>query len=264
MKFNYKKNTAGLNYKTGINFYIPLFFILILIAGIDSAQSFLVYFKGSPSFLNFVRFFIAKLIYSFHFLLLAFIVSMISSKIKLNKKSAYKWIALHLSALIILLIIHQAVHMLVNYLIWNGAGNNSLYDFIFDNPVAWLDILVYVLFVLGYYLLEYRSINKEKEVKLSQLEVEFIRSKLNELRNKIHPQFLFNTLNSISEMIKKGKNKEANRVLSLLSDFLRITVYDNEREEVSLREELSFLYKYIEIEKIRFNKNIKVIKNINT
>lgn len=260
MKFNFIENNSGTGSELGKLIYVPLFFILMLVASVDSLQSFFIYYKGAHTFENFTRFFAIKSIYSLHFLLLAFVIQFISSKIKTNKKSIPIWIAINLTAMIFMLVVHQTVFMMFNYLIWNGVNSKSLYDLIFDNPLAWLDIAGYVLFTLGYYYIKYRRITYENEIKLSNLEVELLRSKLNELRNRIHPQFLFNSLNTISELIKNCRNKEANRILSLLSDFLRITVYDNERDIISLGEEIGCLEKYMEIEKVNFNKDIRVIK----
>jgi LytS/YehU family sensor histidine kinase len=104
--------------------------------------------------------------------------------------------------------------------------------------------------------------SQENEIRCSQLEVQLIRSKLQEIRSKIQPTFLFNTLQTILELIRQHRNKDANHILTLLSDFLRTTVYDNERDEITLEEELQFLNQYVEIEKVRLNRSFNVQEDI--
>jgi LytS/YehU family sensor histidine kinase len=51
-------------------------------------------------------------------------------------------------------------------------------------------------------------------------------------------------------------------MLSLLQDFLRITVYGGERHEITLEEELRFVNQYLEIEKVRFSDKLEVSEEI--
>jgi two-component system, LytTR family, sensor kinase len=115
---------------------------------------------------------------------------------------------------------------------------------------------------LSFSLLEFRRISKENETRCSQLEEQLIRSKLQEIRSKIQPTFLFNTLQTILELIRTHRNKDANQILSLLSDFLRTTVYDNERDEITLEEEVHFLNQYLEIENVRSSRTFTVHEEI--
>ncbi len=259
-KYNASNTVETLS--SSLNIYIPLSFVLILVAVIDTAQSFLVYFKGEPTLINFMRILTVKTFYCIHFLVFVFIIRLISKRLQLNKKSVLMWSILHFSAMVGLILIHQAIFMELNYLVWNGNVKSRFFDLIFSNPNAWLDVLIYMLLLVGYFLMELRRTNSEKELQLSVLEVQYLKSKLNELRNKIHPQFLFNTMGIISDLIKKGKNKDANYVLSLLSDFLRTTVYGSEKEEITLEEELKFVNEFLEIEKMRFKNGFAVIKKI--
>jgi two-component system, LytTR family, sensor kinase len=111
-------------------------------------------------------------------------------------------------------------------------------------------------------LMDFRRMSQENELKCSQLEAQLIRSKIQEIRSKIQPTFLFNTLQTILELIRTNRNKDANHILSLLSDFLRTTVYDTERDEITLEEEVRFLNQYLEIEKVRSNRVFNVLEDI--
>jgi LytS/YehU family sensor histidine kinase len=107
-------------------------------------------------------------------------------------------------------------------------------------------------------MIEYQNLSQKNAIKYSQLEVLLIKSQLQELRSLIHPQFLFNTLQSISDLLDTNQNKKANQILSSLSIFLRKTVYDTERDEATLGEEIDFLRQYLEIERIRFSNKFEV------
>ena len=262
MKLRLKKNITYTKSLLDPNIFVPLFFIFTIIAFVNSLQAYYIYFKGVHSVINFTRFLISKLVYSWYFLGLAFVVLHLSKKIFLTKQTAVKWLLVHLAALSLSLILHQGLSLITDKLILRVESKETFISLLFKNPTAWLDVLVYGLFLLGFYLIEYKRINQENEIKCSQLEVELIKSKLQELRSKIHPQFLFNTLHTISGMVHKGRNKDANQVLELLSNFLRTTVYDNEREVITLEEELKFLHQYLNIEKVRLKNKLSVREEI--
>ena len=70
------------------------------------------------------------------------------------------------------------------------------------------------------------------------------------LRAKLHPHFLFNTLNNVDVLI--GRDPEAaSRYLNQLSDILRFALYETPRESISLADELAYMEKYIALERIR-------------
>ena len=70
------------------------------------------------------------------------------------------------------------------------------------------------------------------------------------VRSKLDPHFLFNTLNNIDVLI--GRNPaDASRYLNQLSDIMRFVLYEARGETVPLSEELSYITKYIALERIR-------------
>jgi Putative regulator of cell autolysis len=120
-----------------------------------------------------------------------------------------------------------------------------------------LSILIYLAVVgirsaFGYYQ-KYR----ERELKTSQLEARLATTRLQVLRMQLHPHFLFNTLNAISELIHKDP-EAAEKMIGDLSDLLRMSFEKLEVQEISLKQELEFLKKYLEIEQMRFHDRLKV------
>ena len=108
-----------------------------------------------------------------------------------------------------------------------------------------------------------RSQEREKEatqmeLRASELERQLVYSRLVALRMQLHPHFLFNTLNAIVVLVRQGKAKDADQMLTSLSDLLRRTLEEWEHQEVPLRTELEFLRLYLEIEQVRFQDRLSI------
>jgi two-component system, LytTR family, sensor kinase len=84
------------------------------------------------------------------------------------------------------------------------------------------------------------------------------RAQLDALRYQLHPHFLFNTLNAISTLVVDGRNDEASRMISRLSDYLRLTLSAPATDEVTLVDEIDFVRRYLEIEQARFGDRLTV------
>jgi signal transduction histidine kinase len=98
---------------------------------------------------------------------------------------------------------------------------------------------------------------RERELQTSQLEARLAQSRLQVLKMQLHPHFLFNTLNAISELIHKDP-ESAEQMIGDLSDLLRMSFENLETQEISLKQELEFLKKYLEIEQMRFHDRLRV------
>jgi two-component system LytT family sensor kinase len=70
------------------------------------------------------------------------------------------------------------------------------------------------------------------------------------LKAQINPHFLFNTLNNIDVLIEHDA-KTASLYLNKLSDLLRFVLYETQADQISLTNELEYIRKYVELQKIR-------------
>jgi LytS/YehU family sensor histidine kinase len=87
-------------------------------------------------------------------------------------------------------------------------------------------------------------------------------SRLKALENELNPHFLFNALNSVSELIYSDQKKAENAILEI-SQFLRNAI--TKESILPLREELGMVETYVNIENIRFQNKIKLhISNCDT
>ena len=120
-----------------------------------------------------------------------------------------------------------------------------------------LSILIYMAVVGIWSSYSYYQKYRERELQASQLEARLAQSRLQVLKMQLHPHFLFNTLNAISELIYKDP-ESADRMLTDLSDLLRLSFENLEVQEIPLKHELEFLEKYLEIEQMRFHDRLEV------
>ena len=70
------------------------------------------------------------------------------------------------------------------------------------------------------------------------------------VKNQINPHFLFNTINNIDVLIQKDPIK-ASDYLNKLSDIMRFMLYETKADKIALSTELTYIEKYIELQKIR-------------
>lgn len=77
-------------------------------------------------------------------------------------------------------------------------------------------------------------------------------AQLKMLRYQLNPHFLFNTLNAISTLVLEQDGKQANKMISQLSAFLRYSLDSDPLQKTTLAEEVRALKLYLEIEKTRF------------
>ena len=124
------------------------------------------------------------------------------------------------------------------------------------------DLIVYFGACGVIYALETRGRLRIQEMTAARLEAQLARSQLEALRVQLHPHFLFNTLNAISMMARKGETDGAVRMLAGLSDLLRLALASVGKPEVPLRLELDFLERYLALQQIRFSDRLQVRMHI--
>ncbi len=78
------------------------------------------------------------------------------------------------------------------------------------------------------------------------------------LRYQVNPHFLFNTLNSLSSLVMTGRPQEAESMILKLSTFFRTSLSLDPNADVTLEQEIELQRLYLDIEKVRFPRRLKV------
>jgi two-component system, LytTR family, sensor kinase len=117
-----------------------------------------------------------------------------------------------------------------------------------------LHFTIYFAIVAAAHGLEYYRRSRERE----QLEARLSETRLQLLSMQLQPHFLFNTLNTISELVHDNP-EAADRMIAGLSDLLRRTLDLKDAHEVSLDEELRVLDLYLDLQRIRFGERLQVV-----
>jgi LytS/YehU family sensor histidine kinase len=135
-----------------------------------------------------------------------------------------------------------------------GWRNYALLNYL--TQLDWL--LMTYLFLIGLaFALAYRRESEARALNTSQLETRLVEAQLQALQRQLHPHFLFNTLNTVSGLIRTDPNA-ADTMIDRLGDLLRMTLHKSGIQEVSLKEELDVLGKYVEIERTRFGDRLTI------
>ena len=108
------------------------------------------------------------------------------------------------------------------------------------------------------FAVDYRTRLVERERAADRLEHLLIESRLGALRTQLQPHFLFNALNTVAMLVREGDRDTAVRVIARFSELLRGVLDEEAPQEVSLGEELEFVGRYLEIERVRFGDRLRV------
>ncbi len=109
-----------------------------------------------------------------------------------------------------------------------------------------------------YFYVKLKKSIKEKE----QAKRIIVQTQLDTLRNQAQPHFLFNSLNTLRDIIDQDSKEDAKEFVDKLSNVYRFILESGNVNLISLREELKFAKAYIHIQSERFGENMKVNWNI--
>lgn len=127
-------------------------------------------------------------------------------------------------------------------------------------PELWLTVVIYIATVLTVST-PIRIWNTARiEHRLHEQEKLLLTAKVEALKSQINPHFLFNTLASVSSLIR-SQPETARAVIQKLSGLLR-RLMQNQQQFVTLRDELNAIDEYLDIEVVRFGSRLSVKKSI--
>lgn len=188
-------------------------------------------------------------------------ILVLARRYRLVSATWYKAALVHLLAALGFSLVQVAVHTVADLGFIHGQfGLKNLADgfqALFARTYHF-GLLVYLAVVGIYEVVEYY---RNQEVRASRLQAQLAEAQLRALKMQLHPHFLFNTLHAVSALMHKDV-KAADRMIARLSEFLRLSLDAGAVQEVALKQELEFLDRYLEIEKIRFQDRLTVTMSI--
>ena len=107
----------------------------------------------------------------------------------------------------------------------------------------------------------YFRLLKTRQVQTSELEARLARTHLQLLRMQLQPHFLFNTLNTVAELVHSDPDT-ADQMITRLGRLLRLSLDHAGHQVVPLRQEIDFLRMYAEIEQVRFQDRLQIVWNV--
>ncbi len=123
-------------------------------------------------------------------------------------------------------------------------------------------LIVYGLIVTIIYVLDSRENMARQRAETARLSEELSRAQLAALRRQMEPHFMFNALHAIAGLVREHSNEAAVSMIVGLSEFLRRATEDSHRPQVTLAEEVEYLQRYLEIQKVRFGERLEVSVDI--
>jgi len=178
-----------------------------------------------------------------------------SNRIQLTPERLFRSLALHFVVGIGFVVVSTALERGVARLFVAGAAQpfarSLLYRF--DSR-----LLAYLLIVTLAQVGRYLQLFRERERQAAALATQLARAELQVLKMQLQPHFLFNALNSISELVHRDP-RSADRLIARLGHLLRLSLDQAAGHQmVPLRQELEFLRAYLEIELTRFRDRLTV------
>jgi len=169
--------------------------------------------------------------------------------------------AMHVGGVVVFTIAHAALAVTCRVLIMKAFAGRDVSWWMYFQELFFLnfdwEMMTYWAVVGLSHALDFHRESQERELTAAQLRTRLAEANLQALQRQLHPHFLFNTLNTISALMHRD-TEAADAMLERLSDLLRLTLDRVGTQHVSLKDELDFLRKYLEIEKTRFGERLQV------
>jgi sensor histidine kinase YesM len=172
-----------------------------------------------------------------------------------------RWVtaAVHLGAALLFSLAYVLLGALVGEVDSRLSGESASYGEVFHPLLVRTfpyTLLIYGVIVAISHALDYYRKYHERTVQTLELEKHLTEARLQALLHQLKPHFLFNTLNGIASLMHTDV-EAADRMLVRLSELLRITMSHTGAPRTTLREEVAFLERYLDIEKIRFRSRLE-------
>jgi two-component system, LytTR family, sensor kinase len=126
--------------------------------------------------------------------------------------------------------------------------------------IEWGTTMYWALVAVAH-AMAYREEAQARAVRAAQLEASLARAQVLALQRQLQPHFLFNTLQTISALVR-GNPAAAERTIEQLGDLLRATLRSGDRTEIPLLQELEYVDHYVGIQQANLGARLDVRKDV--
>lgn len=142
----------------------------------------------------------------------------------------------------------------------NATSIPLIYSFVIDAPFHqkwWFYLLLTILsglIIAGSYTARIRQIRKKNRERLEKqrIQTDLLETELKALRSQMNPHFIFNSLNSIQDLILKQDTDASYDYIVLFADLVRSALNYSNKDYIPIDKEIEFLNVYLSLEKLRF------------
>ena len=184
-----------------------------------------------------------------------------AKRFRFEQRNWWRVLPAHVATAVVFLLLYRAVYAIFYKIIDPArfAEIGGFWDVILRLVTRnWiLDLPTYCFLLSTLYLIDFYRRFQAEQLKSSELKAALATSQLQTLKTQINPHFLFNTLNAISALVSDSP-KKATETIAQLSDLLRMSLKSDETQEISLKQELDFLQKYVQLQQTLLEQRLKV------
>jgi LytS/YehU family sensor histidine kinase len=120
------------------------------------------------------------------------------------------------------------------------------------------DAVTYAVFAAALNIRKFQEIVRQRDRDASLLNEQLTELRLQTLRMQVNPHFLFNALNAIAVLVRKGDAQSAGRTITMLSRFFRRTLESSDQHWLPLEDELDMVRQYLSIAQVRFGDRLTI------
>ena len=165
----------------------------------------------------------------------------------------------HLMASLGVLFLYWTMSLAIQVLIRQQSFDGflqRLYNVILSTGI--IDFVIYACILSAAIGTHYYHRAMNERIAVNKIKQELMVEQLKVLRSQLNPHFLFNTLNTITSLVRLKKLDDAVLALSELSTMLRCSLEAKHDEVIALRDEMQFINSYLVIQKMRFANKLKL------
>ncbi|WP_207430859.1 sensor histidine kinase [Sabulibacter ruber] len=233
--------------------YVTLFLGWCLLGIFSSVQYYLME-KGGDMPVTLGKAFLRQLPFYFLWACYTPFILALSNRWIHRQVSTASLLARHLPIAIAVALLQTTFQALFTYSLRTAGSKYELWDYVRGYLGSWFhfQLIIYAMVAGIGYAFTYRRFYREREARALALEKQLSDARLESLKMQLQPHFLFNTLNSISMLVRKHEDQTAIKMIAGLSDLLRFLLDSSHVQLIPLCQEIALVQKYLEIEGIRF------------